>query len=363
MNYALYVLHCLTPLHNGAGDGLGAIDRPIIREVTTEYPYIQSSSIKGALRAHAEDLEPEDLGLKDENDKEEKKKRLIEKAFGARAHADRGQQGVFVISDAQILFFPVRSLAGTMAWTTAHLPLARLHRLLELSGSWGSGNAPLKSLLSNTHSVATARDQALACAKDPETDSEARDWDDAIRIPDTELYGLERRAFSPWNEGRDRLAEFAKHFSNQVFDDEAWREFFKRRLVVLPDEPFSHFVQTATCVEPNIRILPTGVTDEGSLRYTEFLPAESMLSFSIWIDPPVTNGSGRSEKDFEELRNLRDRLLGASGHAAVLQFGADESKGKGLVRVAPLHGNDPAAGHVGRSPGTAEASLDGEADR
>jgi UDP-N-acetylmuramoylalanine--D-glutamate ligase len=40
-------------LHNGAGQGLGSIDRPIIREAATDYPFVQSSTLKGALRGRA----------------------------------------------------------------------------------------------------------------------------------------------------------------------------------------------------------------------------------------------------------------------------------------------------------------------
>ena len=43
--------HCITPLHNGSGQGLGAIDRPVIREVASGLPFVQGSSLKGALRA------------------------------------------------------------------------------------------------------------------------------------------------------------------------------------------------------------------------------------------------------------------------------------------------------------------------
>lgn len=50
MNHGLLFLHAITPLHNGAGQGIGSADRPIIREVMTHFPFIQSSTLKGAMR-------------------------------------------------------------------------------------------------------------------------------------------------------------------------------------------------------------------------------------------------------------------------------------------------------------------------
>src|SRR5437660_1291383 len=44
-------LYTETPLHAGAGSGLSSIDLPIQRERTTQYPLIQSSGVKGKLRA------------------------------------------------------------------------------------------------------------------------------------------------------------------------------------------------------------------------------------------------------------------------------------------------------------------------
>ncbi|HLY31875.1 MAG TPA: RAMP superfamily CRISPR-associated protein, partial [Ktedonobacterales bacterium] len=47
---ALLFLYTETPLHAGTGASLGIVDLPIQREVHTQYPMIQGSSVKGALR-------------------------------------------------------------------------------------------------------------------------------------------------------------------------------------------------------------------------------------------------------------------------------------------------------------------------
>ncbi len=56
MKSRMLYLYVETPLHAGAGSGLSNIDLPIQRERPTQYPMIQGSSIKGKLRATAEDM-------------------------------------------------------------------------------------------------------------------------------------------------------------------------------------------------------------------------------------------------------------------------------------------------------------------
>ena len=41
MIHSILFFNAITPVHNGAGEGLGVIDRPIMRERTTNYLIIQ----------------------------------------------------------------------------------------------------------------------------------------------------------------------------------------------------------------------------------------------------------------------------------------------------------------------------------
>ena len=45
----MYWLHALTPLHVGEGFGIGAIDLPIVRERTTQWPLVPGSAVKGVI--------------------------------------------------------------------------------------------------------------------------------------------------------------------------------------------------------------------------------------------------------------------------------------------------------------------------
>jgi CRISPR-associated protein Cmr4 len=55
MLHKLLYLTAVSPVHNGSGQGLGAIDNPIMRQRDTNLPIIQGSSIKGVLRTEWKD--------------------------------------------------------------------------------------------------------------------------------------------------------------------------------------------------------------------------------------------------------------------------------------------------------------------
>ena len=54
MKAAMLGLLAETPIHPGAGRGMGVVDLPVAREAATDYPVIVGSSLKGALRDRVE---------------------------------------------------------------------------------------------------------------------------------------------------------------------------------------------------------------------------------------------------------------------------------------------------------------------
>jgi CRISPR-associated protein Cmr4 len=120
MRHRILLISALTGMHNGAGEGLGVIDRPIIRERITEHPIIQSSSLKGVLRDTFEA-------------REIVKKEKIKWFFGP---LDKGSDfgGCISFTDATILAFPVRSLRGCFVWATSPLTLYRFQRITRIAG-------------------------------------------------------------------------------------------------------------------------------------------------------------------------------------------------------------------------------------
>src|SRR5690606_7787373 len=105
-----YLLHALSPLHAGTGQGMGLIDLPIARERATEHPIVPGSSIKGVLRdaARAQTTQTNDVDV----------------IFGS----SEGSASMVRVSDARTLAFPVKSDRGTFAWVTSPYALLRYAR-------------------------------------------------------------------------------------------------------------------------------------------------------------------------------------------------------------------------------------------
>ncbi len=109
-NTKMYWLHALTPLHVGAGRGVGFIDLPIMREKVTKWPLVPGSAVKGVMADHFGATE--DARRADENDG-----KLLKAAFGLSGD-DYSNSGSLVFTDARLVCLPVRSLYGTFAWVT-----------------------------------------------------------------------------------------------------------------------------------------------------------------------------------------------------------------------------------------------------
>lgn len=342
MKFQFLWLHAITPLHNGAGQGLGSIDRPIIREAATGYPFVQSSSLKGAFRALAVDelcREQKDasgkvIRARRRPDEIEKSDPDFRAAYGVGE--TEGNQGCLLFSDAQLVLLPVRSLAGTFAWVTSRLALARLHRWLEIAGDLVfsvrdkrganvelSGAELLKTLLA-TIGDAPEPEHAIGCG----------DCDKSVRITDgsTTQYCLEGLVLT--KDSRRSLEHIGQWFGQVLFGDTDqgayWRNYLLGRLLLVDDASFDHLARHAMQVEANIKIETSGVTAIGSLRYTEYLPAESVLMSLISILEPLKSEHRNRQAEVE---NLLQRVAKPN---AITQFGADESKGRGFVRTT-LH--------------------------
>ncbi|MDP9120145.1 MAG: type III-B CRISPR module RAMP protein Cmr4 [Acidobacteriota bacterium] len=304
-------LHCLTPLHNGAGQGLGSIDRPILREVTTRNPYVQSSTLKGALRAEAV------ARLKKAGETSPQANKALLALFG-KGETD-GNLGCLTLTDASVLLFPVRSLAGTFAWITSFLPLANFLRLRRLSFPTNALTQATSDLLA---SGLPSLGRGAACGSEGEAGGHS--WNDTpLRLDGTGHYILEGLVLRPQNQAaRQIVGRLAAELSLLLFPDVHWQSFFRERLLFLNGEDYSHLLLHATPIEANIKIEPTGVTADGSLRYTEFLPAETVLYSYFQIGPPGQQATP------QEVGTLFQDAVGD-----LPQVGADESKGKGLVHA------------------------------
>jgi len=287
-----YLLKVLTPLHIGAGQGLGHVDLPIVREAHTNFPYIPGTSLKGALRnlginqvARARGEKPsqvEERLTKNKFDQKEEDILRLAKIFGVAGEgAKEGKEvgaGKVLFSDAFIVLFPVKSAKGIFSLTTCPYVINRFFELLGI-------------------------DQRV---KDvPEGKVKVLSTKDHKNLINNKLL-LEEFVFGA--EESEELKKFVELVGVFVGEEN------KRRIVCVNDTDFMDFVSNYTEVQTHIKIdLDTGTVKEGALWTEEYVPAESVFAFSLVF---------LEELDFTP--------------PTTFHLGGDITTGKGFVKVQRL---------------------------
>ena len=276
-----YWIHAVTPLHVGAGRGLGYIDMPIAREKATNWPYIPGSSIKGVIAEH--------FGASEESIRNKEEHRDLKAAFGTSGSDNNCAAGALVFTDADILCLPVRSFYGTFAWTTSPFCMMRVNRDIDIP-EFPEG---IRALVAN--------------------DSKLIREGGKIYLEDLDLK----------TQKSDEAGKIAESIASSVFgENEKWQKVFAERFAIVNDDIFTFLCESGTEVSAHIRIDgKTGIVQDGALWYEEALPAESILTGRVWCDKVFV--SGITEKD------LFERFC--SG-IIDLQVGGKASTGKGIVR-------------------------------
>ena len=282
---SLVFFHAQTPLHPGAGTALGVVDLPVQRERHTRWPTLPGSSIKGvfrdAFRRRHEDA-------------------TCITVFGPETGKADEHAGAVSITDARILAFPVRSLKGVFAYATSRAVLERLRRDLKLVDS--STPFELPPRLDAGHAYCAA-------------DSPLKLDQEHLVLEEFDLQ------VDAWN----AFPSLAQQLAQWVSDDAPFQQDFAAQLVILDDDQFTHFVRHGTEVVARIGLdYATKTVRTGALFYQEFLPAETIL-YSLVLASPARDGSDLSAADI--LQRLQ------SGLPNVLQFGGDETTGKGFCHV------------------------------
>jgi len=287
-----YLLKVLTPLHIGAGQGLGHVDLPIVREAHTNFPYIPGTSLKGALRnleinqvARARGEKPsqvEEKLTKNKFDQKEEDILRLAKIFGVAGEgAEEGKEvgaGKVLFSDAFIVLFPVKSAKGVFSLTTCPYVINRFFELLGI-------------------------DQRV---KDvPEGKAKVLSTKDHKNLINNKLL-LEEFVFEA--EESEELKKFVELVGVFVGEEN------KQRIVCVNDTDFMDFVSNYTEVQTHIKIdLNTGTVKEGALWTEEYVPAESIFAFSlvfleeIDFTPPTTfhlGGDITTGKGFVKVQRL-----------------------------------------------------------
>lgn len=273
----LCLLYALTPVHAGAGQALKAIDLPIQRERHTAWPMVQASGVKGALRDWCERAW-ENNGVDGD---------VVDRLFG-KAGERESWAGAVTVTDARLLLFPVRSNVAPFVHVTCPAVLKRLREDLTLLGD------------------------ELSLSSKPEAPEQfislCGDLPEELILEDMLV-----------QKGRGSEATQANWFEENVPA--------ATQIVLISDEVFGYLVRTATEIQAHIAIDDaTGTAKDGSLRYQEYLPADSVLYFLAFF------ANERSTRDsFKSAREVAQLVTEAvSSH---IQIGGDFTLGKGICQV------------------------------
>ncbi|HRI28718.1 MAG TPA: type III-B CRISPR module RAMP protein Cmr4 [Chitinophagales bacterium] len=352
-------LICETPLHAGTGDDLGFVDLPIQRERHTDFPKIESSSLKGALREafeHAyetfknvrtDEALPEEehenkakafasweandvkvhrvFGFDDGSMKKATANRL-KKLFKYKEYKEDGDDkakdghefaGCLALTDARLLLFPVKSMKGVFVWITCKSVLAKLEHELKIANI----NNELKQTLSALVPKLAIGQQACRASNANE-----------IGINDKTIV-LEEYAFEVKTDTEDLAYKFAGALAKMLFtqpEQNYWQLLLKNRLVILSDDDFRDFVKLSTEVVTRTKIdNQTGTVATGALFTEEYLPTESILySLAMFTDERGKKAT-LSANEVQEF--VTDTLAKQLNH--VFQLGANTTLGKGVLRT------------------------------
>ncbi len=282
----------ITPIHTGVGQtSASVIDLPIARETATNYPVIPASSIKGVLR------DGNGLDLKDESSKAVHAREVY--GFAGREVEVNGkkekisQAADLSFTDARVLCLPVRSYKGTYALLTCPLVLQRFTRDMKAFG-----------LTPDSLSIPEPKeDEAFVT-------SETLVYTDKDKKQQVILEDIDLISSQP-----DAAISIGSSIAQQLFTDETERNIFLERFVIVHNDVFTFFSETAMEVSARIKLNSDTKTvdkETGGLWYEEAIPAETIFSsFAI------------SAKDnFTELENR-----------SPIQIGGKASVGRGLLRM------------------------------
>jgi CRISPR-associated protein Cmr4 len=343
-----------TPLHAGSGTSVGAVDLPIQRERHTLYPMIQASGVKGAMRDLAEhhrglpqmrtkmkelERKGKELTTEEQKEKETLKQKIgactrpLDIVFGPES-AQHG--GALSFTDARILLFPVRSLAGVFAWITCPTALQRfkrdLQRLTLTSRNGQTAQIPDgDDITADFYPMDSSRCfVAEPCAVESKytADKATKDQVGMIVLEDFALTAdktQEKRV----NKLGGWLAKYALPTGGDTY--KFWKERLAKTLVIVHDDVFRDFVQFSTEVISRIRIDETGTVAEGALWSEEHLPSDTLLyTLALATDPKV------SDSKYPDASAVLQFLQEELTKPTVLQLGGDSTVGRGIVQATLL---------------------------
>ncbi|GIL09189.1 MAG: type III-B CRISPR module RAMP protein Cmr4 [Chloroflexota bacterium] len=308
---ALLFMYTESSLHAGTGSSVSAVDLPIQRERATQFPLVQGSGVKGALRSQAQsrlesldDSQLHSIGIERRDDIED----FIDRIFGGEepdpddVKKKRLFAGAVSVGDARIVLFPVRALKGVFAYATCPAALARLARL--------RSDFPAIPVLESRSALITKQSDLVASGR----------------------IVLEEFTFAPKPDAAaDAIAAWLA--TNAFPDGDAyayWRGKIMTSLVILPDDDFRDFTVSSTEIATRVRLDRATKTVDGSGLWTqESLPSDTLLVSPIMFQNARKTGDGRGSS---EIKSVVSKIV-KDGLKERIQLGGDETTGQGMVAL------------------------------
>jgi CRISPR-associated protein Cmr4 len=310
-----------TPLHAGSGRSLGSVDLPIQRERVTDYPMIQSSGVKGALRSEVRFSDPTKYYQLEKG--EDGVTKIIDTPeltaiFGAADDTENQQAksyaGAVTVGDARLLLFPVRSLQGVFAWVTSVDVLNRFARdaaALGLQLNW--------TLPDDEPSIT---DEVTECWAGEKVSFNTKD---GLQVT-LEDFTYAAKSHSVLNTVGDWLAKNV--LPQKAGEYKYWRDNLPQHLVILRREDFRDFARYGTEVRTHIKIAPdTKTVQSGALWTVESLPTDTLL-----YSPLIINNS-RAQVNEPQTANQIVQTLAEVLDNHRINLGGDETTGHGIVML------------------------------
>jgi len=317
---ALMWLYAEHPVHAGTGSGVGAIDLPIQRERVTNWPIIQPSGLKGALR----ELFDKKNGKSTDPDFKAK----ICEVFGPETQAADLHSGAVSFTEARLLLFPVRSLRGTFAYLTCPLAVERLHRDLKTIKDCGGPDLTVRNSYSLPQNL-THPDEAKVLVN-----IKAQNQPDLCLVitpsGQNQVGQVVLEEFTFTAQADPKVGQLAQWLAAAA-PSLPWldKANLAQRVAVVADNVFKDFVEMSTEVITRNKIDDkTGTVVEGALWTEEHLPRESVLYAPIFAAPSFFAADPKLSGADEVINFL------TTNGAGYLWIGGNTTVGRGLVRVA-----------------------------
>ncbi len=323
-------LHCQTPTHVGSGSDLGIIDSPIQREGHTQFPKFESSSLKGALRQRFEEINADALSIHLTFGYDSASAASIDSEFTGNSKDNTKFQkqyaGALGFTDARLLFFPVKSMAGVFALVTCPYILEKFAEELTLTknndAAWNEKVDKLNELVKTLYisSLEAETNEGFCYTNSSQ-----------LKISGQEAVVLEEYAFTVKNDFTE-LPNLLVAIKNIV------TEIDINKTVILHNDDFADFVTLHTEVITRNKIGENGVVVGGALFTEEFLPAESIL-YSLIMASPIfqtkESGFAQGEDKVSEEENVLKFFTKTTSNQAkgIFQIGGNSSLGKGIVKM------------------------------